>query len=604
MYVELVGGSPRHTGLVGDHNDLKNARAWSREAKREGFRSMWVFGEQGKRHVEEHKSLKGWGGLLCADRIIWDIDGEETSLQGVKQLLQCLEEHGVERSHIRIWFSGGKGFHVVIPPGYGDMAHPLPDLPQTMKTFCTSIFPETDPAIYTLTSLIRLEWSWHYRGRYKVPITYEEVGSLSYEEIETLSESDDVQTRLNIEGDDYERCTEPVPVIVQRSEEVRKVARKERRYNQTSLPRYFSCGTKMFREGPVKGRRRPTMQRMVRIYRRRNMSADEARALLSEYISHSDLSIEEQRKNVESTLKSAYEGGHGPYSCHDSIMAHYCDSACQFFATKDHTGTQNTADSLARELLIRYKSDTATVFNMNQVWSRLFYDFEPGETVIVTGTTKIGKTSFVHNMLLALENLKVLNVHLEMAKTQEITRLLQVAHKKRINPSKGMNEVKDLLMSARPNSPEWRGILDPISHIEFHNNRDIQTIKKAIDDIVPDVVLIDSFDQIEGVDMKRDNMVERQKAILSDLMAQTTEKGHVLFIVHHLRKGVDGMNLTKDSMTGSAHLFQQPAHVIGLEGEIGNRTVHLKNLGNRRFQELDFYLHGNPETFTFSQEEA
>ena len=602
-YLELCYGPPRHSGMIADDDSFMKAIRSSEVDNVEVYRSMWRFGQAGAEHVVEHGSLSGFGGLLGADRIMWDIDGLDTALDDLHALLQRLWSLDVERRHVRVWFSGGKGFHVCLPPAYGDMAMMLPDMPQTMKDFCTTIYENVDPAIYTQTSLIRANWTKHRGGKYKIPLALEEIEVMSMDEILELASAHPRDTRKVIEGDEYEALKqgEKVPVLYERSQTFEQRKKKEiKKYSLDTLPRHYTCCTRMLEAGPQPGSRRPTMQRIVRMLRRRNMGVKTTRVILTEWLSRSDIPMDEVKRNVETTLKSAYEGGHGPYRCDDNIMSHYCHFACQYYATRRGLKEDNM-DMMAVELKQVYDAGILECFNMSSVWTQATYNFEPAETALLFGPTKIGKTSFVHNLFMGLPDKKILNVHLEMARMQEIARLLQVAHNKRVNASKGVDEVRDMLRSLDPGSPEWENFMAPIRHIVPFSQRDINAIKEKIDEVKPDIVLLDSFDLVE-TNRKNQHIVDKQKEVFYSLKEQTDSMGHVMLILHHVKKGSLNEDMSMEDMSGWAGLYQQPAHVIAIEGKHGANRIHVVSKATRRFQELDLYLTGNPETFTFHEE--
>ncbi len=143
--------------------------------------------------TQNEGSLRGFNSSCYSDYLPIDIDNKnkpERSLITCKELIQYLEhEHSVIVKSLRIYFSGSKGFHLEIPTIlFGDIV-PSEDLPKRFKNIVLKFgFEDIDSKIYYKNCLWRLSNSINSKsGLYKIPITYDELTTLSYDKIKELA---------------------------------------------------------------------------------------------------------------------------------------------------------------------------------------------------------------------------------------------------------------------------------------------------------------------------------------------------------------------------------------------------------------------------------
>ena len=114
------------------------------------------------------------------------------------------------------------------------------------------------------------------------------------------------------------------------------------------------------------------------------------------------------------SVSNTYEGNY-VYSCKDHIMAEYCDPKCVYFKNKDYVLEINSIDILEQNLrnyinedLTERSIDVGNMFNMQS------YNFKPGELVVFSGDTGMGKSAFVQYVVTkAMKNvLYLLLIHL------------------------------------------------------------------------------------------------------------------------------------------------------------------------------------------------
>ena len=149
---------------------------------------------------------------------------------------------------------------------------------------------------------------------------------------------------------------------------------------------------------------------------------------------------------------------------------------------------------------------------------------------------------------------------------------------------------------------EEEELLKPVEHFEFHADPFLDSIKQKIDEIQPDIVLVDSLDKVKTA-IEGQHYIVRQTHVVDELMDQCNSLGHVLLIIHHLNKAAGHDDIDLGDFRGASHIGQQTAHTIGVLGRQGDNRIRVVKVVSRRYQELDLTLYGNPETFIFTEVE-
>ena len=119
-----------------------------------------------------------------------DFDGdlEETSAK-FREFLGKLESCAVDLAQCRLYATGGRGFHVEIPPDVvGVPAEGLPDLHRVYREMAMSLFVDTlDLRVYSSKRQWRVPNVKRENGRYKVPLTPDEARTITPESYVVLT---------------------------------------------------------------------------------------------------------------------------------------------------------------------------------------------------------------------------------------------------------------------------------------------------------------------------------------------------------------------------------------------------------------------------------
>jgi P4 family phage/plasmid primase-like protien len=143
-------------------------------------------------------SLTGYKEIVGSDFLFGDIDvkGDLATAQSItKSLIDRWErDFQVHSSTIRIVFSGNKGFHLDIPAELFAGFSPSKQLPQLQSAIVRHLAMgfenSVDLDIYYTLGLIRIENTKHgSSGLFAIPLTYEELSTLTIDQIKALAVS-------------------------------------------------------------------------------------------------------------------------------------------------------------------------------------------------------------------------------------------------------------------------------------------------------------------------------------------------------------------------------------------------------------------------------
>lgn len=210
---------------------------------------------------------------------------------------------GLPMESFRIYFSGMKGFHLIIPATYFGY-QPSMKLDEEFKWVANEINYRSpnktlDLGIYERRRLFRLENSIHQgSGLYKIPLHYDELVSLSTEEIEELAKS---PRHINY----------PVPHLSEQANKEWQYYMKDfeafkqmKKTKRTGAPTIIKGETpeavqEVIDRGPVKGLRNETLAALTSFYKNQGYEEDEILELLLEW---SDGSVKEGE--IKTTMNS------------------------------------------------------------------------------------------------------------------------------------------------------------------------------------------------------------------------------------------------------------------------------------------------------------
>jgi len=232
--IEYAEGGAYHNGSFKSVNDKVNT-----DGKNDCYHTVFIHTEKIKEYFKTHinkkgkNSVEGYSGEVWATELIIDFDIEKENkqedlvklLEDLRNLLRSIESrYDLDLKHIRINFSGKKGFHIRIPSVLFGGFTPSDKLPAQLKAIAAEITTgmKLDTSIYSHIFYIRYVNSRNSKsGLCAIPLTAQEVFTLSIEEIKALAKN----PREIIQIDDDE--LEPNRGLVELKETATTTIKKE-----------------------------------------------------------------------------------------------------------------------------------------------------------------------------------------------------------------------------------------------------------------------------------------------------------------------------------------------------------------------------------------
>ncbi len=313
-------------------------------------------------HAGESKpSIAGYQGKVWASYFPLDLDHPdlETALAAVRFFLDLfLNQWEIDPEGVQIYFSGSKGFHVMLDSRlFGRMvpSKSLPFIFAAMRRHLAQALPEfcretVDLGIKDRVRLLRLPNTIHEKsGLYKVLLTSDELRTFDPERIRVLAK---VPRNLSLTDPTGLISTKEIHENPQAAKLFKKIRRQVRQLTRKPFEYHFKkpqdlsrlvfpcAGAQKIWESHVEpGYRNNCAIRLTSELRLLGLTEVEAREKLIEW--NEKNAIELPDHELESVIRSAYHHGFPyRYSCRDEILRHFCPLAgfenCQAYVAS-HT---------------------------------------------------------------------------------------------------------------------------------------------------------------------------------------------------------------------------------------------------------------------------
>tara|TARA_B100000459_G_scaffold146739_1_gene113802 strand:- start:164 stop:1957 length:1794 start_codon:yes stop_codon:yes gene_type:complete len=586
--IEVIQGDLSNRNKVSTldiYNKIEQKNMFGKEMYRSYYSFDSTFGD----YVLTNKTVKGFDGLAYADTITIDLDkGEHSDDKFQEYLRYCLNElfdFDIRSEDINLWFSG-KGYHIELQNVFG--FQPSKNLHTKVKSTMQEYFTFGDN-IYDKTRIIRSKWSLNPKTKlYKVFIPLQHIWDLSYEEICKIAKSkkaydsyvkshEGFYNTLNVD-----KIVEPYlqkyiitsPQVVQSN--ITKTG------DTTSV---VTCVQHIFNEGPTQGSRNTKIMRMSSSYKRAGIPY---LVTLNGMINWADGQLD--AAEVTRTVSNIYEENY-MYGCQDIIMAEYCDPKCIHFKRKDYM--MDIKDVIALEDFFKeyIENDMSKKsVDMKDVFDCDSFVFKPGELIVVSGDTGMGKSAFVQNIVTKAQK-DCLFLSLEMNEILTFRRFVQIAMRQ--NAQWVINQYKS------DPSVSFQELLGHIKIVTIAP--DIEAVKKIVAQHEPNILVVDTTDELQASG-NRSSDIEKQNNIIDGLKAIAQRNHTIVIAVHHVNKvsasqGVIGLH----SLKGSTNVVQKADKVLVVKGnrnEIHRVITSEKSRDEGRFEliaEFDY------NTFTFNK---
>jgi len=398
-YAEFVIGG------ITNRNKIYNVKEFRLNGIRtDCFRSLFLYDERLKTFVEKTGTVSGYSGEHITESIPFDFDGDDLSAvknEVVNFILHLYHTYELPFDFIRISFSGAKGFHLAIPfQIIFENPKPKDDFYKIVKGIAEDLsqgFKYVDFSIYEPKRIFRMLNTINSKtGLYKIPLSFEELDSLSIEHIKELAKK--------------ERNIESLPL----SEMMIVPALKElylKWENGNSFNKVESKKDELLdliKNGSNEGSRHKALIRITSALQEKGLSFDFILEILNQWNAKNNPPLEYQR--IEQESKRCFDDNRKKKEVKDVEIY---DLKKAFNKYQDYVS----------------KLDSVKVKTGFDVIDNKLRGIMPGETLCILGKTSVGKSAFLQNIGInfALQSGEpVLFFSMEMPVTSVFERTMQI----------------------------------------------------------------------------------------------------------------------------------------------------------------------------------
>lgn len=396
-------------------------------------------------YVKNRGTVAGFHGVAYMPYFPIDIDSLELddSLKIANGLLEQLSLSGVPVNKLKLFFSGKKGFHIMIPNKMIG-AEPSENISGIMKNFSGLLLSgiKFDQTIYNHVRLFRLPNTRHKSGLFKIPLSYQEFLTSTPESIRELA-----KTQRNVEVK-YEG--DVIPYLKGLWEEAKTKTTKlyDIKYKEEneSSEYKFPCYRNLFEQGAGEGYRNQAALRVAWILKKTGANFNIIMNALKEWNVTKNIPPLPESE-IETVARQAWKGNY-QFGCSDSILSMYCSEEC--FLHKKRQENETMSDFLDISQIAHEYFEFVDSFKRNNV--RFFNPIDsyirgllPGFVTFLMARAGVGKTSFLIDTIYRMSEHKIpiIFFSLEMPKTMIFERLASRFFKFERNEIQGFNSRGD-----------------------------------------------------------------------------------------------------------------------------------------------------------------
>lgn len=598
---------------------------------------MFQFTSTFKDHVEKKGSVSGYQGEHFAYFFPLDIDSPTGDLDDAKAktitLLQYLESSGVKNEDMYIYFSGSKGFHILLPHvlfSYG----PSAKLNQTFKRMAmilskasgVPLFSEEEAGIdliYDRTRLFRLPNTIHSKtGLYKTQLTFKDLKTLSSDQIRerakeyigTIHKPIVNNTNHNLKDifmqAQVNEASQRASVIPSNA---MNTSSSERRIKNGKV-----CIARLL-EGVGKGQRDDVAVRLADHFRKQGLSQELTTSTLIAWNQKNDppMSIQE----IETKVNSAWSCDMD-YGCHDHILAAHCSNTCFLYSML--VKNKNTEEPEILESNLKTRKDVMRSFVDRFFEARgirlgipsldVHLKLHGGHVVQYMAKSGGGKTSFAMHLMnnLSSQNIPSLFLSLEMSDADVAERSFQIASNSTsavlermitdyVKIGLSREEMTESLINRMGEAFSSVITADEDSATVETIERYIHKAKEAFD------VKVVFVDYLGRVSQTSSSSYEHVSQLAKELKSMAKRHDVVIFYLHQVNRAIEDATSAVDMSSGrDSGQTEEAADVVlgswrpGLEEGLKEFVVSI--LKNRRgASNIRAHLEFVPETMQFKE---
>jgi len=312
------------------------------------YTSLFHYEKEADDYFNTNKSINGFSGKATLDELVFDLDCknnvESARADGIA-LLKLLRREGLDlNKNVRIYFSGGKGFHIHVSVGKSLTNDEI-------KTICTNLakgLTSFDAVVYNTTRLFRVPNTKHNKsGLFKIQLTAAEIQQKTVEEIKKLATKPRSLSLASVAAASldfmakYEETLKPKQtksVVVDGDEGVRGLGEIKFKDCPNAMPRCVYALTHGIMESGV-GERSQIFLRLAAYYKNQGMTKEAAYGALKGVArDNSRLYPEHDQFEPEEIWNTVIQSVYGKFStwktkpgttginADNEIFKKYCDS--------------------------------------------------------------------------------------------------------------------------------------------------------------------------------------------------------------------------------------------------------------------------------------
>jgi len=333
-------------------------------------------------------------------------------------------------SSINIFFSGSKGFHLEISKKVIGLEprFNLLDLYKKLVENIRDLSPHKtiDLKIYERRRLWRVPNTIHEEtGLYKIPLSFDELKSLSISEIKKLAKSKRNFKRYN---------GQVVEILRREFLNVEKILLKEKEKkfeNWVFTPeqiKMLPCISRILNEDLGEGIRNDTLYNLALFFKNRKVKKDEAKSVLRLWAKRQGLKSGEIVATIDSAYKSSFHWG-----CQNPFVQNFCDHKhCPLGFMKTEIDSLILPYEEIVDNFSKFAFDKRNICKIDtgiDVLDEKLGGIFGGELVVVGGTPGVGKSEWAASVALhnAMLGRKVCFLSLEMPNEIVVSRFLEAA---------------------------------------------------------------------------------------------------------------------------------------------------------------------------------
>lgn len=289
--------------------------------KHETYCTYFRYDDEMKDHFQKKHTVSGYQGKAWSDWLPIDIDSDnlEEAQDYLSSLCRNLQENEIDVNCCRFYFSGAKGFHVMIPSGIFK-PEPTTDIHKRFRKIAVFLAKgiNLDTSIYDKTRIFRLANTINAKTNlHKIELYPFEAMSLSIEDIKERAK-EPVEEKLEIEQE-YDVSDELALLF---HEDLNKPKKNGKKTNvKTKI-----CVSKLM-QGVGAGERDNVGVRVASHLRQSGLTPKMMFVALDEWNSTNEPPL------TDDELSRIYDQGLHDYEfgCFDQILKENCDPNCLFY---------------------------------------------------------------------------------------------------------------------------------------------------------------------------------------------------------------------------------------------------------------------------------